>query len=108
MDRSLSAFDSGQQRCMGQHRIIEVDYHDFMGHLRIARDGQQVVEPRDEAPWRDLIAEKGVREASFHAHAKVKFVYGKPRMVAILGDHDWSGVYSYSGDDEAAIKYVIG
>lgn len=92
---------------MSQHRIIEVDYHDFMGHLRNARDSRQVVEPRDEDPWRELVASQGVREASFHAHAKVRFIYGKPKMVAIVGEHEWAGFYSYSGDDEAAIKYVV-
>ena len=92
---------------MAQHRIIEIDYHDFLDHLRAARDTKQLVEPSDGARWSEYVAETGLREAAFKAHARVKFTSATPKLVAIVGSGAWVGCYYYSTDDEAAIKYLI-
>ncbi|MEK9543817.1 MAG: hypothetical protein VW016_10070 [Luminiphilus sp.] len=92
---------------MAQHRIVEIDYHDFMSHLRAARDAKRIIEPRDTEKWAEYVNAIGLREAAFAAHARVKFTTQKPKMVAIVGEDPWAGSYYYSTDDESAIKYVI-
>ena len=92
---------------MAQHRIVEVDYHIFVGELRLARDSNKIIEPVNKEKWAEYLGENGIREVSFNAHANVRFFHGNHQLVAIVRDEDWDGCYAYSKADEAAIKYVV-
>ena len=73
---------------MAQHRIVEVDYHIFIGELRLARDSNKIIEPVNKEKWAEYLASNDVREVSFNAHAKVRFFHGKHQLVAIVRDSE--------------------
>jgi len=91
---------------MSRPGIEEVNYHDFMRMVRIATDKGFLLERKDKEKWKQYVTDNSVRDASLEAHAKVKFSYGKPVLVAILMGSAWDGCYAYSKDDEAVLKYL--
>ena len=91
---------------MSRPRIEEVDYYDFVRVLKSASDARCVIEKIDKEKWKQHIVENNIRDVSLEAHAKVKFVAGKPTLVAISSGSNWDGCYAYSKADEAAIKYI--
>lgn len=91
---------------MSRPGIEEVNFHDFMSAVKTASDKGFLLERKDKEKWKEYVTENSVRDVSLEAHAKVKFSYGKPVLVAITKGPDWVGCYAYSKDDEAVLKYV--
>ena len=91
---------------MTRPRVEDVDFYDFMRILKSARDARKVIEKADKEKWDAYVAEHNIRYVSLEAHGKVRFANGKPTLVAIVTDSDWSGCYAYSQADESAIKYI--
>jgi hypothetical protein len=93
---------------MGQPRIVEVDYYQLVEKMKRASDAKCLIERKDKERWNAYIAEHGVRETSLEAFGKVKFMAGKPQLVAIDQGGTWDGCYVYSSEDEAALKWDPG
>lgn len=91
---------------MGQPRVVEVDYYVLVEKMRKASDERCLIERLQKEKWAEYVAEHGIRETSLEAFGKVKFANGKPVLVAIVMGSDWDGCYTYSHDDEAALKYI--
>ena len=93
---------------MGQPRIVEVDYYILKEKLKRASDAGGLIDKTNTERWKEYIAAHKVKETSLQAFGKVKFMSGKPRLVAIDHGGDWDGCYAYSDDDEAALKWDPG
>lgn len=91
---------------MNRPRVEEVDFHDFMRVLKRARDSRSVIERTEADKWKAYVTENNIRDVSLEAHGKVKFVNGKPVLVAIKMGSDWDGCYAFSSADEAVIRYI--
>lgn len=93
---------------MGQPRIVEVDFYQFAEKMKRAADAKCLIERTDKAKWKAYITEHKVKETSLQAFGKVKFMSGKPELVAIDQGGDWDGCYAFSKADEAALKWESG
>jgi hypothetical protein len=92
---------------MAQARIVEVDYYQLVEKMKRAADKKCLIERKDKEKWKAYITAHGVKETSLEAFGKVKFMAGKPQLIAIdQGDGDaWDGCYAFSKEDEAALKW---
>ena len=93
---------------MAQPRIVEVDYYQLVEKMKRAADAKCLIEKKDKERWKAYIAAHGVKEISLEAFGKVKFMSGKPQLVALDMDGAWGGCYAFSKDDEAALKWEPG
>ena len=73
-----------------------------------ASDASRLIERKDKVKWKAYITEHKVRETSLEAFGKVKFMAGKPVLVAIDMGESFDGCYVYSKEDEAAMKWEAG
>jgi len=85
-------------------RIVEMDYHDFMEKLREATDTGIRIEPREKEKWATYVTEKGIRDKSFMAIGRNKYENIIP---VIINGGDWDGMYVYSKDEAAVLKWDI-
>jgi len=85
-------------------RIVEVDYHDFMEQLRIARDTGKRIEPIDKEEWAEYVKDRGIRDTSFMAIGKNKYENVIP---VVINGGEWDGMYVYSKDEAAVLKWEI-
>lgn len=86
-------------------RIVEKDYHDFMEKLREATDTGTRIEPREKEKWAEYVKEHGIRDLSFVAIGKNKYENVIP--VIINSGDEWDGMYVYSKDEAAVLKWHI-
>lgn len=91
---------------MSRPRVVEVDYYRLMEELRRAADSRSLIQRSDKLRWREYIERHAVREASLEAFGKVKFAAGAPRLAVIDAGSEWDGCYTYSVEDESALRYV--
>ncbi len=92
---------------MAQASIVEVDYYQLVEKMKRAADANCLIERKDKEKWKAYISEHGVRDTSLEAFGKVKFMSGKPQLIAInQGDEAWDGCYVFSKEDEAALKWL--
>ena len=89
---------------MKQARLIDVDYYDFQVKLQKAVDVGGRIEPREKEKWSQYIKEHNIKEAAFLRMGDAKYEKAKPVII----DHgsSWDGIYMYSKDAEAVLKWV--
>lgn len=90
---------------MGQPKIVEVDFYALKEKLKRAADAGGRIEKTDKERWHKYLKEHGVNETAMVAWAKVKFMSGKSKLVAIDHGESWDGLYAYSDEDESALKW---
>lgn len=90
---------------MKRARIIEVNYHDFLAKLQRAADIEGKIEKTEKEKWSKYIRTHNIKEAAFLKAGAAKFSNVTP--VIIDHDDEWDGIYLYSKDDEACLKWVV-
>ncbi|HEY4184852.1 MAG TPA: hypothetical protein VGP07_07260 [Polyangia bacterium] len=93
---------------MGQPRIIEIPYQQFLAILRHATDARKKIEVADKERWNSYIREHNVPEAGMAVKAKAGAMSGKTREVIVDGDGKADGYYIYSREDQFCLKYDLG
>lgn len=84
-------------------RIREVEFWGFKDALQRASDTGRKIEPVDKDSWRNYLRKHRMSEAMMEEFAKARFMAFK--KVVVLEDPEWGGFYSYSDDDEGAIRW---
>jgi len=90
---------------MGQARIYEIEFHDFLKILQRATDSRKKIDIADKARWRNFIREHKVPEAGMGVKAKAGAMSGNTKSVIIDGAGDDDGYYIYSSDDLFCLKF---
>lgn len=91
---------------MKRARVVEVNYHDFLSKLQRATDvGGKIEKKMDKEKWNEYIKKHDIKEAAFLKAGAAKF----SNVIPVVIDHDaeWDGIYLYSKDDEACLKWVV-
>lgn len=91
---------------MAHAKVVEVDYYQLLEHLKAAANANALIEKSDNEKWKAYIAEHKIQDVKLEAFGKVKFMAGKPRLAAIVMGSNWDGCYTYSNEDQAALKWV--
>lgn len=90
---------------MGQPRIVEIKYHEFVEILRHATDSKKKIDVADKERWKKFVREHHVPEAGMGVKAKAGAMLGMTKAVIIDGDGKADGYYIYSPEDRFCIKY---
>ncbi len=90
---------------MKRARLAEVYYYDFVSKLRRATDVGGKIEPTNKAKWNSYIKDHDIKEAAFLRAGGAKLSNVIP-VIIDYGD-DWDGIYIYSKDEEACLKWVV-
>jgi hypothetical protein len=93
---------------MGQPRILEIKYQEFLGMLRHATDSMKKIDVADKERWNKFVREHNVPEAGMGVKARAGAMSGKTKAVIIEGDGKADGYYIYSPEDLFCIKYDLG
>ena len=93
---------------MGQPRIIEIDYHDFLKVLRLATDTKKKIDKADKQAWASYVRKHNVPEGGIAVKAKAGAMSGKTKVVIIDGAGEADGYYIYAPDDLFCLKYESG
>lgn len=93
---------------MGQPRIIEVDYQEFLAIYRRATDSGKKIDVTDKERWTRFVREHNIPEAGMAVKAKAGVMSGKSRVVIVDGDGKADGYYIYSPDALFCLKYDLG
>jgi len=90
---------------MGQPRIVEVEYHEFLKILEHATNTKKKIERTDKERWRSFVRKNKIPEAGLETHAKAGVMSGKVKGVIIEGTGVTDGYYLYSNDEQYCLKY---
>ena len=93
---------------MGQARIIEINYHDFLKILRDASNQKKRIDKSDKERWANFVRKNKIPEAGMGVKAKSGAVSGNTQAVIIDGAGKSDGYYIYSSDDLFCLKYDLG
>ena len=93
---------------MGQPRIIEIPYREFLTDLRRATDLGRKIDPADKERWDKFIRKHNVPDAGMAVKARAGAMSGKTKAVIIEGDGKSDGYYVYSPADLFCLKYDLG
>jgi hypothetical protein len=93
---------------MGQPRIIEIKYQEFLVMLRHATDSMKKIDIADKERWNNFVRAHNVPEAGMAVKAKAGAMSGKTKAVIIEGDGKADGYYIYSAEDLFCLKYDLG
>ena len=93
---------------MGQPRIIEVEYHDFLKILQHATDSKKKIDKADKTGWANFVRKHHIPEAGMNVKAKAGAMSGNTKAVIIDGAGASDGYYIYSSDDLFCLKYDLG
>jgi hypothetical protein len=93
---------------MGQPRILEIPYQEFLTTLRRATDLRRKIDPSDKERWDRFVREHGVPEAGMGVKASAGAMSGKTKAVIIDGDGKADGYYLYSAADLFCLKFDLG
>jgi hypothetical protein len=93
---------------MGQPRIIEVNYQEFLGILRRATNSKKKIDTVDKVRWDKFVRQHNIPEAGMAVKASSGAMSGKTKTVIIDGDGKADGYYIYSADDVFCLKYDLG
>jgi hypothetical protein len=88
---------------MARAKVVEFDYHQFLGILRRASDAGARLDPTD-ARWAPYIQDHGINEIAATAIARQK--YEKIQPVILAEGHGTDGLYFYSTLEEACLKLI--
>ena len=91
---------------MARPRIVDVDYHQFLGALRKAIDTGQRIDASDKNRWLAWVRDNHVKEAAFRTFAQGKYEGLEP--VIIDASDEWRGYYLVSKQEEACLKWERG
>ncbi len=89
---------------MARGKVVETDYYEFSKLLRRASDGGQRIDKTDPR-WAEYVKTHGINEVAATAIAHQKFEGAVPVIIAEGKDTD--GLYSYSKNDEAALRLTL-
>ena len=90
---------------MGQPRIIELQYHDFLRILQHATDARNRIDRADKERWSAFVRKNKVPEAGMAVKAESGAMSGNTKAVIIEGAGASDGYYVYSADDMFCLKY---
>ena len=90
---------------MGQARILEIEYHDFLKILQRATDTKKKIDIADKARWSNYVREHKVPEAGMGVKAKAGAMSGNTKSVIIDDAGVDDGYYIYSSDDLFCLKF---
>ncbi len=93
---------------MGQPRIIEVRYQEFLAILQRATDLKRKIDIADKERWNKFVRAHNVPEAGMAVKARAGAMSGKTKAVIVDGDGKADGYYIYSADDLFCLKYDLG
>jgi hypothetical protein len=93
---------------MGQPRILEIKYQEFLVILRHATDSRKKIDIADKDRWNNFVREHNVPEAGMGVKARAGAMSGKTKAVIIEGDGKADGYYIYSSEDLFCLKYDLG
>ena len=93
---------------MGQARILEIEYHDFLEILQRATDSKKKIDIADKIRWRNYVREHKVPEGGMGVKAKAGAMSGNTRSVIIDDAGTDDGYYIYSSDDLFCLKFEPG
>lgn len=93
---------------MGQPRIIEVRYQEFLAILQRATDSKKKIDIADKERWDKFVRKHNVPEAGMAVKASAGAMSGKTKAVIVDGDGKGDGYYIYSADDLFCLKYDLG
>ena len=93
---------------MGQPRILEINYQEFMGILRRATSSNKKIDIADKERWEKFLRKHNVPDAGMAVKARAGAMSGKTKSVIIEGAGKDDGYYIYSADDVFCMKYDLG
>ena len=93
---------------MGQQRIIEIQYHDFLKILQRATNLKKKIEKTNIEAWTSFVRKHKIPEGGMGGMAKAGAMSGKIKGVIIDGIGAADGYYLYSADDQFCLKYDLG
>jgi hypothetical protein len=93
---------------MGQPRIIEVNYQEFLGILRRATNSKKKIDTVDKERWDKFVRQHNIPEAGMAVKARSGAMSGNTKTVIIDGDGKADGYYIYSAEDVFCLKYDLG
>ncbi len=89
---------------MSRPKIVDVDYYEFKDHLAEAiRQGGRI-EKADKERWKAYLRDHKINEVSMLHWGKSK--YDVVESVILDCGEEWDGLYVYSKDEEAALKWT--
>lgn len=90
---------------MKRAKAVEVNYHEFLSNLRRATDVGGKIERKERDKWNEYIKKHDIKEAAFLRAGAAKFA----NVIPVIIDHgvEWDGIYVYSKDDEACLKWIV-
>ena len=93
---------------MGQPRIIEIDYQEFLSILQRATDTKKKIDVADKERWSQFVRQHNVPEAGIAVKARAGAMSGKTKVVFVDGGGKADGYYIYSPADYYCLKYDLG
>jgi hypothetical protein len=93
---------------MGQPRIFEVEYQEFLAILRRATDAKKKIDIADKERWEKYVRQHNVPEAGMAVKARAGVMSGKTKAVIIDGAGKTDGYYLYSSEDLFCLKFDLG
>lgn len=93
---------------MGQPRIIEVEYREFLAIFRRATDSKKKIDVTDRERWSKYVREHKVPDAAMGVKAKAGSMSGKTKAIIVDGIGKADGYYVYAPDDLFCLKYDLG
>ena len=90
---------------MGQARILEIEYHDFLKILQRATDAKKKIEIADKGRWSNYVRQHKVPEAGMGVKARAGAMSGNTKAVIIDDAGADDGYYIYSSDDLFCLKF---
>lgn len=93
---------------MGQPRIIEINYPEFMAILRRATISKAKIDISEKDRWEKFVREHKIPEAGMAVKASSGAMSGKTKAVIIDGLGKADGYYIYSSEDVYCLKYDLG
>lgn len=93
---------------MGQPRIIEVSYSEFLAILRDATNAQKKIDATDKDRWNAFVRKHNIPEAGMVVKVKSGAMSDKIKAVIVEGRGKDDGYYVYSQDDRYCLKFDLG
>lgn len=93
---------------MGERRIYEFQYVDFMAILRRATKSMKKVEKSNKDAWSTYVRKHKVPEGAMMSRGKTGTMFGKLEAVIIQDMGESDGYYVYAPDEEFCLKFEPG
>ena len=93
---------------MGERRVVEIPYSEFINILRHAIRTNTKIEPGDKEAWDAYVRKHDIPEAGFRVRVDGATVGGGTVAVIIEGTEEYDGYYRYSADEQICMRFESG